>query len=123
MIYFKWDVGNFSQAMSVPAVPLLMSLKKSSSSSHLTIFLRGMRTTSKIQRNNSQDMQCGPSFAGKTLSVPLIVPERFRHGYRTYQNSTMRELVCNGQLWARAALRQLRSYTVGQREHFPATVW
>ena len=29
MIYFEWDVGNFGQAMSVPAVPLLTSLKKS----------------------------------------------------------------------------------------------
>ena len=35
----------------------------------------------------------------------------------------MRELVCNGQLWARAVLRQLRSYKVGQREHFPETGW
>ena len=35
-----------------------------------------MRTTSKIQRNNSQDVQFGPSFAGKTLSVRLIAPTR-----------------------------------------------
>ena len=34
----------------------------------------------------------------------------------------MRELLCNGQLWARAVLRQHRSYKVGQREHFPETV-
>ena len=34
----------------------------------------------------------------------------------------MRELVCNRQFWARAVVRQLRSYKVGQREHFPATV-
>ena len=35
----------------------------------------------------------------------------------------MRELVCNGQLRAKAVPTQLRSYKVGQREHFPATVW
>ena len=40
--------------------------------SQLTIFMRGMRTTGKIQRNNYQDIQCRPSFAGKTSSVPLI---------------------------------------------------
>ena len=34
-----------------------------------------------------------------------------------------RELVCNRPLWAKAVLRQLRSYKVGGREHFPATVW
>ena len=27
--------------------------------SHLTIFMRGMRTTGKIQRINYQDVQCG----------------------------------------------------------------
>ena len=31
-----------------------------------------------------------------------------KHGGRTFLHSAMRELVCNGQLWARAALRQLR---------------
>ena len=35
----------------------------------------------------------------------------------------MRELVCIGQLWARAALRQLRSHNVEQREYLAATVW
>ena len=34
----------------------------------------------------------------------------------------MRELICNGQLWARTVLRRLPSYKVGQREHFPGTV-
>ena len=41
---------------------------------HLTIFMRGMRTRSKIQMNNCQHVQCVPSFAGKTSSVPLITP-------------------------------------------------
>ena len=36
-----------------------------------------------------------------------------KHGRRTFQYSVMRDLVSNGQLWARAALRQLRSYKVG----------
>ena len=40
------------------------------------IFMRGMHTTSKIQRNDSQDVQCGPSFAGKMLWVPLIAHTR-----------------------------------------------
>ena len=35
----------------------------------------------------------------------------------------MRELVCNRPVWARAVLKQLRSYKVVRREHFPATVW
>ena len=46
-----------------------------------------------------------------------------KHGQRTFPYSAMRELVYKGQLWARAVLRELRSYKVGQREHFPATVW
>ena len=46
-----------------------------------------------------------------------------KHGRRTFLYSAMRELVCNGQLWARAVLRQLCSYKVGQREHFSATIW
>ena len=33
-----------------------------------------------------------------------------KHGLRTFPYSAMRQLVCNGQLWARAALRQLCSY-------------
>ena len=43
--------------------------------------MRGMRTTDKIERskrNNSQDVQCEPSFTGRTLSVPLIAPTRAR---------------------------------------------
>ena len=40
--------------------------------SHLTIFMRGMRGTGKTQRNNYQDGQCGQTFAGKTSSVSLI---------------------------------------------------
>ena len=35
------------------------------------------------------------------------------HGRHTFLSSAMRELVCNEQLWARAALRKLRSYKVG----------
>ena len=46
----------------------------------------------------------------------------FKHGRRTFLDSAMGELVCSGQLWARAALKQLPSDKVGQREHFPATV-
>ena len=36
-----------------------------------------------------------------------------KHGQRTFLYSAMRELVCNGELLARAALKQLRSYKVG----------
>ena len=32
-----------------------------------------------------------------------------KHRWRTFLYSAMREMVCSGQLWARAALRQLRS--------------
>ena len=46
-----------------------------------------------------------------------------KHGRRAFLYSAMGELVCSGQLWARAALRQLSSSKVGYREHFPATVW
>ena len=34
-----------------------------------------------------------------------------KHGRRTFLYSAMRELVCNGQLWAIVVLRQLRSRT------------
>ena len=40
--------------------------------SHVTIFMRGMRAKGKIQRNNYQYGQRGLSFAGKTSSVSLI---------------------------------------------------
>ena len=46
-----------------------------------------------------------------------------KHGRRTFLYSPLIELVCNGQLWARAALRQLRSYNVEQREYLAATIW
>ena len=46
-----------------------------------------------------------------------------KHGRRTFLKSAMGELVRSGKLWASATLRQLRSYKVGQREHFPAAVW
>ena len=46
-----------------------------------------------------------------------------KHGRCTFLYSAMRELVCNGQLWAGAALRQLRSHKVSQREYFVARVW
>ena len=36
----------------------------------LVIFMRGMRTKGKLQRNNYQDVQRGQSFAGKTSLVP-----------------------------------------------------
>ena len=55
--------------------------------------------------------------------LSLVRPERFKHGRSTFLCGTLRELVCNGQLWASAVLRQLHSYKVGQREHFPETVW
>ena len=35
-------------------------------------FMRGMRDKGKIQRNNYQYGQRGPSFAGRTSSVSLI---------------------------------------------------
>ena len=40
--------------------------------SHLTIFMSGMRAKGKIQRNNYQYDQRRPSSAGKTSSVYLI---------------------------------------------------
>ena len=39
---------------------------------HLTICMRGQRTTGKIQRNNYHHGSCGPSLTGKTMSVFLI---------------------------------------------------
>ena len=45
-----------------------------------------------------------------------------KHGRRTFLYSEMGELVCSGQLWARAALKQLHSYKVEQREHFLTTI-
>ena len=42
--------------------------------SHVTIFMHGVRAKGKIQRNNYQDVQCGPCFGGKTSSLPLIHP-------------------------------------------------
>ena len=54
------------------------------------------------------------------ISVSRQSPSK--HGPHTFLYSAMRELVCNGQLWARAILKKLPSYKVGQREHFPATV-
>ena len=52
----------------------------------------------------------------------LPVPERIKTRAATFQYSAIRKLVCNGQLWASPVMRQLRSYKVGQREDFPATV-
>ena len=48
--------------------------------SHLTIFMRGLRAKSKIQRNNYHHGNGGPSLTGKASSVSLI----FTHG--TYRN-------------------------------------
>ena len=39
---------------------------------HLTISMRGQRTTGKVQRNNYQHGSCGPSLTGKTSSLSLI---------------------------------------------------
>ena len=39
---------------------------------HLTISVRGQRVTGKIQRNNYDHGNCGPSLTGKTMSVFLI---------------------------------------------------
>ena len=47
---------------------------------HLTISMRGMRATGKIQRNSYHHGICGPSLTGRALSVSLI----FRH--QTHQN-------------------------------------
>ena len=43
---------------------------------HLTISMRGQRTTGKIQRNNYYHLSCGTFLTGKTMSVFLI----FTHG-------------------------------------------
>ena len=37
-----------------------------------------------------------------------VQAERFKQGQRTFLYSAMRELVCNGQLWVRAAASQLQ---------------
>ena len=47
------------------------------------------------------------------FSMNELQPERFKTRAEHFPTQRMRELVCNGQLWARAALRQLRSCTVG----------
>ena len=39
---------------------------------HLTISVRGQRSTGKIQRNNYHHGSCGTSFTSKTSSVSLI---------------------------------------------------
>ena len=39
---------------------------------HLTISMRGQRVTGKIQRNNYDHGNCGPSLRGNTMSVFLI---------------------------------------------------
>ena len=47
-----------------------------------------------------------------------VKPERFKTRAaqrRTFLYGAMRELVCNGQLWARAPLRQFHSYTLQGR--------
>ena len=36
-----------------------------------------------------------------------------KHGWHTFLYSAMGELVCSGQLWASAALKQLPSYKIG----------
>ena len=52
------------------------------------------------------------------IIAPIILTESLvqsalKHGRRTFLYSAMGELVCREQLWARAALRQLRSDKVG----------
>ena len=84
-----------------------------------------------IQRNNYHQVSCGPSLTGKTSSVPLILTHGTHRNvksrqvrnslkigvtayvFSTFPYSAMGELVGNGQLWTRAALRRLRSYKVG----------
>ena len=61
-------------------------------------------------------------FVAYALHLPLVNMSASKHGRRSFLYSAMTELVCNGQLWATAVPRQLRSYKVGQREYFPATV-
>ena len=52
--------------------------------SHLTIFMHGLRAKSKIQRNNYHYGNGGPSLTGKTSSVSLI----FTH--ETHRNDKYR---------------------------------
>ena len=60
-----------------PKSPVWIGLRRIScfvcikATSHLSIFLHEMCAKGKIQRNNYQDGQRGPSFAGKTLLVIL----------------------------------------------------
>ena len=44
------------------------SLKNLKATAPLTIFMRGIRETREIQRNNYEDGQCGQSFAVKSSS-------------------------------------------------------
>ena len=53
---------------------------------------------------------------GTDLELDMFYQTASKYGRRNFLYSAMRELVYNGQLWARAVLRQLRSYKVGQRE-------
>ena len=61
---------------------------------HLTISMRGQRVTGKIQRNNYDHGNCGPSLTGKTMSVFLI----FTQG--TYRNVKNR--------WVKSSLNRSR---------------
>ena len=47
------------------------------------------------------------------MGISSSAQSALKHGRRTFLYSAMGELVCSGQLWARAALKQLRSYKVG----------
>ena len=90
--------------------------------------MRGQPAKGEIQRNNYHHGSCGPSLTGKTSSVPLIftqgmhrnvenrcvrsaLTEHFKIRATHCPLQTMRELVCNGQVWARAVLRQLQGGT------------
>ena len=50
----------------------LEKFKGIKATSHLTIFMRGMRAKGEIQSSNYQDVKSRPSSAGKASSVPLI---------------------------------------------------
>ena len=55
---------------------------------------------------------CGTNTEIKT-SIHGFNQSALKHGRRTFLYSAIRELVRSGQLWAKAALRQLRSFKVG----------
>ena len=56
---------------------------------------------------------CSSPLSNKARSRGGGDQSALKHSRSTFLYSAMRELVCSGQLWARGAQKQLRSYKVG----------